>query len=44
MSYEIKRDEKGNVVIYKDGKKLGSVTSMGDEVEKEDDKEKDKKK
>lgn len=35
MSYEIKRDEKGNVVIYKDGKKLGSVITMGDLVKKE---------
>ena len=28
-------DEENNVVIYKDGKKLGSVITMGDLVKKE---------
>lgn len=33
---EFKRDENGILFAYKDGKRLGQVMTMGDEINKED--------
>lgn len=35
MKIEFKRNAKGQVIAYKDGKPIGKVDSMGDEVKKE---------
>lgn len=45
MKIEFKRNEKGQVVAYKDGKPIGKIETMGDDVNEVEEKEKkDKKK